>query len=85
MWGKLRAPRRLDEEVTGLIHVEQAQLFEEAGENRLKMYLKSAFYLGERWEYLLTLEELQLRVWGKESLDPGERWVDLPADKLWIF
>ena len=85
LWGELRVPRRLNEEVTGLIHVERAQLVEEAGENRLKMYLKSAFYLGERWEYLLTLEELQLRVWGKESLDPGERWVDLPADKLWIF
>ncbi len=85
LWGELRGLKQLNEEVIGLIHVEQAQIATGPGENRLKMRLKSAFYLGERWEYLLMLEGIQLRVWGKERLDCGEHWVELPAGKLWLF
>ncbi len=85
LWGELRVSKRPNEEATGLIHVEQVQLVGGPGENCLKMNLKSAFYLGERWEYLLVLDGLQLRAWGKESLNAGEHWVELPAEKLWIF
>jgi hypothetical protein len=49
------------------------------------MDLKSAYYLGERWEYLLELDGLKLRVWGKGPLARKKQWVVLPADGLWIF
>ena len=47
--------------------------------------LKSALYLGERWEYVLELGDLRLRTWGETSRPAGEYWVAIPADALWIF
>ena len=71
--------------VVGMIHVERIHLSEQGGENRLKMTLKSASYLGERWEYLLVIGGLKVRVWGEAALAPGDYWVAVPADALWIF
>ena len=49
------------------------------------MQLKSALYLGERWEYVLQLGDLRLRVWGEEARAPGECWVAIPQEEFWIF
>ncbi len=85
LWGELRGAKRPGDEAVGMIHVERIHLSESAGENRLKMTLKSASYLGERWEYLLTLGGLKVRVWGEAALAPGDYWVAVPPDALWIF
>jgi len=66
---------------TGLIRVERVRLADSGGENHLKMQLKSALYLGERWEYVLQLGELRLRVWGEEARAPvTTRGVVVRAD-----
>jgi hypothetical protein len=55
-------PFRRGEEAAGVIRVERARLAGDGGEYRLPMSLKSASYLGERWEYLLAASGLQIRV-----------------------
>src|SRR5436309_9502186 len=70
---------------TGVRRVERVRLADSGGENHLKMQLKSALYLGERWEYVLQLGELRLRVWGEEARAPGECWVAIPQDEFWVF
>ena len=85
LWGQLRAAKNPGDKATGLIRVERVRLAEGGGENRLKMNLKSALYLGERWEYVLQLGQLSIRVWGEAPLAPAEHWVSFPENGLWIF
>ena len=85
LWGKLRGNKEPGASGTGLIRVERVRLADGGGENHLKMQLKSALYLGERWEYVLQLGDLRLRVWGEEARAPGECWVAIPQEEFWIF
>ena len=85
LWGVLKTEKARDATATGLVRVESVRLSDGAGENRLKMLLKSALYLGERWEYVLELGDLRLRTWGETSRPVGEYWIAIPADALWIF
>jgi iron(III) transport system ATP-binding protein len=83
--GKLCAAKRRGDEAIGLIRVERIHLAGENGENQIPMKLKSASYLGERWEYLLAASGLQIRVWGDKALPPGDYSVEFPPEALWIF
>jgi len=83
--GNLRGDKKSGAIATALIRMEQMRLVDAAGENHLKMELKSALYLGERWEYLLQRGDLRVRVWGEACRAPGEYWVAFPPDALWIF
>ena len=85
LWGELRVGKKQGDQAVALIHVERVRVAEGPGENHLRMQLKSVFYLGERWEFLLAAGDLKLRVWGQEPLPPREYWVFVPAEKLWIF
>ena len=83
--GELRAAKRIGDDALGIVRVERLRLADGGGENRIKMVLKSASYLGERWEYLFAAGDLQLRVWGDAALAPGEYWLAVPAEALWLF
>jgi iron(III) transport system ATP-binding protein len=85
LWGELRAAKQPGDAAIGSIHVERMHLAAEAGANRLLMNLKSASYLGERWEYLFDAAGLKIRVWGDRGLPAGDYWVAFPAEGLWIF
>ena len=85
LWGKLKAEKTLGTSGTALVRVERVRLVESGGENRLKMELKSALYLGERWEYVLQRGDLRIRTWGEAARLAGEYWVSFPPDDLWIF
>jgi iron(III) transport system ATP-binding protein len=85
LWGKLQGKKDRGASGVGLIRVERLRLADAGGVNHLKMQLKSALYLGERWEYLLELGQLRLRVWGEEQRAPGEYWLAIPQESLWIF
>ncbi len=85
LWGKLEAEKALGASATALVRVERVRLVESGGENRLKMDLKSALYLGERWEYVLQRGDLRIRAWGDAARPAGEYWVSFPAGDLWIF
>jgi iron(III) transport system ATP-binding protein len=83
--GQLRASQNVGAAATAIIRVESLRIVDSPGENHLKMNLTSTLYLGERWEYKLRLGELHLRIWGEQARSPGEYWVAIPADALWIF
>jgi iron(III) transport system ATP-binding protein len=85
LWGELRAAKKIGDDALGVVRVERLRIANGPGENCLKMTLKSASYLGERWEYLFIADGLQLRLWGSEPLAPGEYWVAVPAEALWLF
>jgi iron(III) transport system ATP-binding protein len=85
LWGKLETEKIPGATGTALVRVERVRLVESGGENHLKMQLKSALYLGERWEYVLQVGDLRIRTWGESSRSPGDYWVSIPSDALWIF
>jgi iron(III) transport system ATP-binding protein len=85
LWGTLEAKKTLGDAAIGLSRVERIHLVDGPGEHRLKAQLKSALYLGERWEYVLEIGDLRLRIWGETSRDAGDYWISLPPDSLWIF
>ncbi len=85
LWGALSAQKRAGEAAVGVIRVERMRLVETAGANHLQMKLKSALYLGERWEYLFQLGDLRVRLWGEERLPEGDYWISIPEKSLWIF
>lgn len=85
LWGALCAHKRAGEAAVGIIRVERMRLNEAAGANRLQMKLKSALYLGERWEYLFQLGDLRVRLWGEERLAEGDYRLSIPEKSLWVF
>ncbi len=85
LWGKLCSSIGVGAAATAFIRVERTRLAEGPGANRLPMRLETSLYLGERWEYLLTRGDMRVRAWGRAPLPPGERWVEFPADDLWLF
>ncbi|HEY1371907.1 MAG TPA: ABC transporter ATP-binding protein [Candidatus Binatia bacterium] len=85
LWGALRGAKKPGDAAVGVVRVESLRLTDGGGDNRVRMLLKSASYLGERWEYLFTLPGLELRVWGERALPPGDYWVAVPSDALWLF
>src|SRR5262249_34110091 len=85
LWGKLQTEKIAGTDGIGLVRVERVRLVESTGENHLKMQLKSALYLGERWEYVLEVGDLRIRTWGDTSRSAGQYWVSIPSADLWIF
>jgi iron(III) transport system ATP-binding protein len=83
--GQLRAPKATGDTATGVIRVERMAIADGAGDNCLQMNLQSVLYLGERWEYVVTLGELRIRMWGQAALTPGQYWISVPQSALWIF
>ena len=83
LWGRLRSPKRVGDDATGLIRVERTRLGN--GTSELKLKLTSSLYLGERWEYLFHNGDLRVRVWGEERLPEGDYALSVPENSLWIF
>ena len=42
-------------------------------------------FLGDRWEYLFHRDDLRLRAYGPAALPPGEQWLEIAPEHLWIF
>ena len=49
------------------------------------MDLKAPMYLGERWELVFTRENVTVRAYATEPLQPGEHYVEFPPEALWVF
>ncbi|HZV67508.1 MAG TPA: ABC transporter ATP-binding protein, partial [Telluria sp.] len=54
-------------------------------DNALALPLLTCMYLGDRWECLFTRGEISLRAYSAHRLEPGSYWLQMPADKLWVF
>ena len=86
LWGLAPgAAPRIGAAATAIIRIERTRLADGPGDNRLPLALRTSLYLGERWEYLLTGGALSMRAWGHVPESPGDRWLELPADRVWIF
>jgi iron(III) transport system ATP-binding protein len=72
-------------EVQPLIRVEEVRISPTLVDNAIELPLLTCMYLGDRWECLFTRGELSLRAYSKHRLAPGSYWLQMPAEKLWVF
>ena len=74
-------------EPAALIRVEEVKISATQAPNAIQMPLLTCMYLGDRWECLFKGDsgDTSLRAYSKYKLDPGSYWLQLPADKLWVF
>jgi iron(III) transport system ATP-binding protein len=71
--------------VAPLIRVEEVRISSGAVQNALELPLVTCMYLGDRWECLFKRGDISLRAHSKQRLQDGHYWLQLPADKLWVF
>ena len=75
-------------EPSTIIRVEEVKVSATPVENAIELPLLTCMYLGDRFECLFKSEggpEISLRAYSKYRLEPGRYWLQLPADKLWVF
>jgi iron(III) transport system ATP-binding protein len=74
-------------EAATLIRVEEVRISADRTDNAILMPLFTCMYLGDRWECLFksVSGDISLRAYSKYKLDAGSYWLQLPADKLWVF
>jgi iron(III) transport system ATP-binding protein len=87
IWGRAcgAAPAQAGQDVTGVVRVERIQLADGPGPNRIPMELVTSMYLGDCWEYVLDNGHSLVRAHGRQAQPAGQRWVEVPADDLWVF
>jgi iron(III) transport system ATP-binding protein len=87
LWGESHsaAPPAEGAAATGMIRLERIRLAEGAGDNTVELPLVTSMFLGDRWEYLFHLGDLRLRAYGPRALPPGNQWLEIPPESLWIF
>ena len=75
-------------EPSTIIRVEEVKISATPVENAIEMPLLTCMYLGDRFECLFKSAdggEFGLRAYSKYKLEAGKYWLQLPADKLWVF
>ncbi|MEO7494763.1 MAG: ABC transporter ATP-binding protein [Massilia sp.] len=72
-------------DIATLIRVEDVRVSASAADNALALPLLTCMYLGDRWECLFVQGDLHLRAYSKHRLDAGTYWLQMPADRLWVF
>ena len=83
--GQSRTKAAIGSKATAITRLERVKCGSSPGPNRLKMELKAPMYLGERWELVFARENLTVRAYAGVPLQPGEHYVEFPADALWVF
>ncbi len=86
LWGEARgvaAPG--GDRGTGMVRLEGVRIAAGEGENTVRLPLVTSMFLGDRWEYLFHRSDLRLRAYGPVALPPGDQWLEIPKDRLWIF
>ncbi|KAF0166569.1 MAG: afuC [Rhodocyclaceae bacterium] len=84
LWGQARGDNA-GTSGTGMIRLERVRLADGPGENRLCLPLVTSMFLGDRWEYLFHEAGLRFRAYGEKPIAPGEHWIEVPRDDLWVF
>jgi len=75
-------------EPSTIIRVEEVKISATPADNAIELPLLTCMYLGDRFECLFKNDagpEINLRAYSKYRLEPGRYWLQLPADKLWVF
>ena len=68
-----------------MVRLERVRLASGDGANIVKLPLVTSMFLGDRWEYLFHLGDQRLRAYGPVALPPGEQWLEIAPESLWIF
>jgi iron(III) transport system ATP-binding protein len=72
-------------DASALIRVEEVRIGRTPVANGIELPLLTSMYLGDRWECLFKSGDANVRAYSKHRLDPGQYWLEMPADKLWVF
>jgi iron(III) transport system ATP-binding protein len=72
-------------QASAIVRIERVRCVNEPGPNRIAMTLKTAMYLGERWELLFERGSLSVRAYAQAPLPAGEHYVEFPEEALWVF
>jgi iron(III) transport system ATP-binding protein len=75
-------------DATAVIRLEQVRIAHTRTDNAIRLPLLTCMYLGDRWECLFQrggLSDLGLRAYSPHRLEPGDYWLQLPEDRLWVF
>jgi iron(III) transport system ATP-binding protein len=75
-------------EPSTIIRVEEVKISATPVDNAIELPLLTCMYLGDRFECLFKSEggaEISLRAYSKHRLEAGKYWLQLPAEKLWVF
>jgi iron(III) transport system ATP-binding protein len=83
--GMSRTKSAVGTKAVAITRLERVRCGSGPGPNRLKMELKAPMYLGERWELAFAREHRIVRAYANAPLEPGEHYVEFPADALWVF
>ncbi|CAH1687410.1 Fe(3+) ions import ATP-binding protein FbpC [Hyphomicrobiales bacterium] len=83
--GALRGAKAAGEKATALVRIERVRIADGPGANRMQCELNGTLYLGERREYMLTVDGTRFRAWGQVDRAPGPCWVDISPEDLWLF
>ena len=70
---------------SAIIRIERVRCARRAGPQPLAMTLKTAMYLGERWELLFERGHLSVRAYAETPLPAGEHYVEFPEEAVWVF
>jgi iron(III) transport system ATP-binding protein len=82
---RAREALRPGQDAQAVIRLERVQVADGPGANRLQASLVTSMYLGDRWEYLFHCGDLRFRAFGHVPRDPGNHWVEFPANDCWAF
>jgi iron(III) transport system ATP-binding protein len=85
LWGSARGKLAVGDAATGIIRLERMKTAGEPGENRIPAELVTAMFMGDRSERLFRLGGLRLRGYGAAAGEVTGRFLELPADDLWVF
>jgi iron(III) transport system ATP-binding protein len=89
--GKLKGVARgngIGNEAIAIVRLEQVRVSTSQSENALRLPLSTCMYLGDRWECLFQLAgsgEGGLRAYAAQRLEPGQYWLELPQQSVWVF
>ncbi len=87
LWGDARgaASHETTSTATGMARLETVRLADGPAEHRVQLPLVTSMFLGDRWEHLFHRNDLRLRAYGPNALQPGEHWLEIAPSDLWIF
>ncbi|MYM41798.1 ABC transporter ATP-binding protein [Duganella qianjiadongensis] len=71
-----------------IIRVEEVKISATPVDNAIELPLLTCMYLGDRFECLFKStdgSDISVRAHSKYKLEAGNYWLQLPADKLWVF
>jgi iron(III) transport system ATP-binding protein len=75
-------------DVISIVRLEQVRISDTQTDNAIRLPLSTCMYLGDRWECLFHSgghDSVGLRAYAPQRLAPGDYWLQLPQDSLWVF